>query len=165
MNKLDKDKVWHEVLESIKVSVSSAIFSTWLSKTHIASLKKISEDRYLAEIACPSFYVKTTIAERYFGLIQDAIIKALGTPTDLSFIVKDNFELAGTRKPTEAPLFDEDDKNEELTNRIISANIRLGFNFENFAVSGSNQMAFAATEAVATIHFSFGVEWEWGKHT
>src|SRR5258708_34034569 len=116
MNKLDKDKVWHEVLESIKVSVSSAIFSTWLSKTHIASLKKISEERYLAEIACPSFYVKTTIAERYFGLIQDALIKALVTHSDLNFIVKNNFELEETKKTTEPPFFDENNKNEKLTN-------------------------------------------------
>lgn len=143
----DKKQIWHECLESVKVSVSAAIFSTWISHTDLVSLKKISEKRYLAEIACSSYFVKTTIQERYFGLLQDALIKILETPCDLTFTI--GMEEKPKEKKEIAPLFQEDDKNEELTGRLISGNIRLGFTFENFAVSGSNQMAFAASNAVA----------------
>lgn len=150
--KPDKDKVWHEVLEAIRVSVSPAIFSTWLSQTHLFSLKKIGE-RYIAEIGCNSYFVKTTIEQRYFGLIQDNLMKSLSFPTDLEFIVKERSDLSaqpGKAKLSQAtPLFAEDEKNDDLMERLTGARIRPGFTFENFAVSASNQMAWAAAEAVA----------------
>lgn len=145
--KMDKTTVWHDCLESVKVSVSSAIFRTWISQTQLISLKKISEKRYLAEIACSSFYVKTTIEQRYFGLIQDALMKILSTPCDLVFNV--GIESSKQTKTTPTPLFEADDTNEDLTGKLIASNIRLGFTFENFAVSGSNQMAHAASLAIA----------------
>ncbi len=150
MGKFDKDKIWHEVLDSIKVSVSSAIFSTWLSQTHLVSLKKVSDQRYLAEIGCNSYFVKTTVEKRYFGLIQDCLIKILEIPCDLEFSVKQSPDAKLNSKPTLAPLFqEEEDKNEILTAKLTQSKVRPGFSFENFAVSASNQMAWAATQAVA----------------
>lgn len=149
-NKQNKKEIWHDVLESVKVSVSTPIFTTWISKTDLISLKKISDKRYMAEIACSSYFVKEQIQNRYFGLIQDALIKTTGNPCDLTFTIQAvDIKSQKTDKTSEAPLFQEDDKNEELTNSLMKANIRLGFSFDNFAVSGSNQMAFAASNAVA----------------
>lgn len=150
MGKFDKDQIWKNVLDSIKVSVSSAIFNTWLSQTYLTSLKKISDKRYLAEIGCSSYFVKTTVEKRYFGLIQDSLMKILEIPCDLEFVVKQNTSSKISQKETVAPLFDHDeDKNEVLTSRLTSFKIRPGFTFENYAVSASNQMAWAATQAVA----------------
>lgn len=145
----DKKQVWHDVLESVKVSVSQAIFNTWISQTDLTSLKKITDQRYLAEVGCSSYFVKTTIQERYFGLIQDSLIKTIGFPCDISFTITAISEPKSKVDLPPTPLFQEDDKNEELTSRLVSANIRLGFTFDNFAVSGSNQMAYAASNAVA----------------
>ncbi len=44
---VDKKTIWHETLESIKVSVSPAIFGTWFSQTHLA---EIGEDKDLKEM-------------------------------------------------------------------------------------------------------------------
>lgn len=144
----DKERVWREVLESMRVMVSPAIYSTWLSQTHLVSLKKLDTNRYLAEVGCLSVFIKATVEKRYFGLMQDIIIKTLGTPTDLAFVVKDNPQLKTTGGDT-APLFEDRDSNEELMTRLGELKIRPGFTFENFAVSPSNQMAHAAAEAVA----------------
>src|SRR5581483_3232322 len=76
------------------------------------------------------------------------LIKVIQSPCDLTFSVG-SIEGIPVKKQETAPLFQEDDKNEELTSRLVRANIRLGFTFENFAVSGSNQMAFAAAQQVA----------------
>src|SRR5258708_31671492 len=146
--KLDKKEVWHDVLESVKVSVSAPIFATWISQTELSSLKKVGDNRYMADISCNSIFVKSQIQDRYFGLIQDALIKTVGAPCDINLSI-------GSVAPTPkvnivSPLFQaDDDKNEELVNNLIRSNIRLGFTFENFAVSGSNQMAHAASMAVA----------------
>lgn len=146
--KLDKSQIWHDVLESVKVSVSGPIFTTWISHTELSSLKKVTDERYLAEILCSSYFVKEQVQNRYFGLIQDTLIKTIGSPCDLTFLIGSPSAPA-QKISSPAPLFQEDDKNEELTNKLNHGNIRLGFTFENFAVSGSNQMAFAAAEAVA----------------
>ena len=144
----DKKIVWREVLESIKVSVSPANFTTWFSQTHLESIQK-NNKRCFVEVGCGSGFIKTTIEGRYFGLVQDSLTKTLGIPCDLGFIVKQRPEPKSVTELT-APLFNEGSLNqEELTGALVRAGIRPTFTFENFAVSSSNQMAHAAAEAVA----------------
>jgi len=148
--KPDKEQVWHEVLSSVRVSVSAATFSTWLIHTHLSSLRKLDTNRYLAEIGCASSYVKATVEKRYFGLLQDAIIKVIGAPCDLTFNVSfqaNPVSINGNNGAT--PLFENEEKGELLMQKIVKAQMRPGFTFENFAVSTSNQMAHAAALAVA----------------
>lgn len=145
----DKDQVWHECLESLKVSVSSAIFSTWFSKTRLTSLT-LNQDRFRAEIGCASAYVKNTIELRYFGLVQDSLTKTLGKACDLVFVISEDETI---KNPTGelSPLFAENpNQNEVVLQRVISSSrLRTDFTFDNFAVSASNQMAWAAAQAVA----------------
>lgn len=150
MLKADISAVWNEVLQSVKVSVSGPAYQTWISQTHLVSLKKTDTTRYIAEVGCETAMVKQYVQDRYFGLLQDALIRSLGFPCDLTFVIKGNQEKVSLNSPlTSAPLFEERDTSEEVMNRLIKANIRPNFTFENFAVSGSNQLAWAAAEAVA----------------
>lgn len=141
--------VWKDCLESIKVEVSPANFSTWFSQTHILNLKK-NNGRAIVIIGCPSHFVKTTIETRYFGLVQDALIKSLEVPCDISFEIK---EVEKENKFTEGntPLFvkNEPQKDEIIKSKIVNSRLRSGFTFNNFAVSSSNQMAWAAADAVS----------------
>lgn len=147
---IDKNDVWNDALGSLKVSVSSAIFSTWFSQTHIEEVVP-TNGRFLVEIGCNSSFVKNTVETRYFGLVQDTLVKILGKPCDLSFVVKESPSYKEVGKKTLAPLFEvkEERLDEEFTNILLKARIRPGHTFENFAVSSSNQMAHAAAEAVA----------------
>ena len=147
--KHDKTKVWRDVLSSVRVSVSPAIFSTWLSQTHLVSLRKLDKTRYMAEVGCTSGFVQATVEKRYFGLLQDALMTVLGEPCDVTFTVKQNTDGEVIKIDALEPLFATQNKNEELQEKLVKSHIRPGFTFENFAVSGSNQMAHAAAEAVA----------------
>ncbi|MCL4382819.1 chromosomal replication initiator protein DnaA [Patescibacteria group bacterium] len=139
--------IWKSVLESIKISVSPAIYSTWFSQTHLSSLKKEGE-RSVANIGCSSPFVKATIENRYFGLIEDALKKELGTPCDLVFVVKENpFAVEATS--FSSPLFEEKGESNSFRESLERSGVRPTFTFENFAVSSSNQMAWAAAEAVS----------------
>lgn len=140
MENFDKSKTWHDILESLRVSVSPAIFSTWFSQTHLVSIKKLQE-RAIVEIGCNSPYVKTTIETRYFGLVQEALTKTLDVPCDLLFVVKEDPTKKSPGAAFSAPLFE--------TEKSQKTRIRSNLTFENFAVSSSNQMAWAATEAVS----------------
>jgi chromosomal replication initiator protein len=150
MAKSDNRSLWRSVLETIKVSVSPAIFSTWFSQTHIVSTKE-NKDRVVIEIGCGSSYVKTTLESRYFGLIQDSLIASLGKPCNLSFVVKQDDSKTVGGDNFSAPLFEaEDSNNEEVFQSLCrTSRIRPLFTFANFAVSSSNQMAWAAAEAVS----------------
>ncbi|MBX4206093.1 chromosomal replication initiator protein DnaA [Candidatus Microgenomates bacterium] len=154
MENFDKNQVWHEVLESIKVSVSPAIFSTWLSQTHLAELQKITDNRFSAEIGCASTFVKSTVEIRYFGLIQDSLTKSLRANCDLIFSVKQ--KPATTQTDQSAPLFDQNENGYSKNSNVViffenigKSKVNPSLTFENYAVSGSNQMAWAAAEAVA----------------
>ncbi len=148
--KIDKQQVWQEVLASLKVSVTEATFTTWFSKTYLASLRKTDATRYVAEIGNETAMAKNFVQERYFGLIQDALIHTLGAPCDLQFIVKtDPEKLKAEAEAAPAPLFSENAITDDIMNHLVNAHIRPNFTFENFAVSGSNQLAWAAAEAVS----------------
>lgn len=146
---IDKKNTWKDVLELIKVSVSPAIFSTWFLQTHLTRLNDLGE-RISAEVGCSSFFAKTTLENRYFGLVQDSLVKTLGKPCDLTFIVKDLPKKFGSEEKGSTPLFEGDKENwEDLLSVLRDARVKPGFTFENFAVSSSNQMAWAASEAVS----------------
>lgn len=143
----DLKSIWKEVQEIIKVSVSQATYSTWFSQTHLLSVKDIGE-RIVVEVGCSTFYTKNTIETRYFGLIQDALIKTLGKSCDLIFVVKENPDKIAEAKNIVSPLF-QNNGSGDIREIAQKARLRPSFTFENFAVSSSNQMAHAAADAVS----------------
>jgi chromosomal replication initiator protein len=148
MAEVNKKQSWKDTLESIKISVSPAIFSTWFNQTHLVDLRR-SGGRHLAEIGCASAFVKTTIESRYWGLVQDSMSKVLGSPVDLVFVVKQPPQ-KNVEGESVSPLFAQSDTSaQELSSALVRARIRPGFTFANFAVSSSNQMAWAAADAVS----------------
>ncbi len=147
------DDLWRETLNTIKVSVSSANFSTWFAQTTVSSIKKLSDGRQLVEVSCPSSFIADSIQRRYFGLIQDALNQTTGFKNDLSFVVKPVSLRPKHPKadPVQSsPLFSAEKDGGFLADTLHRARVRPGFTFENFAVSGTNQMAQAAAEAVST---------------
>lgn len=148
MEDLNLNQLWSGCLESIKVSVSAPIFNSWFKQTYLVGVTK-NDGRYTAEVGCPNPYTKNTIESRYFGLVQDNLSKALELPCDVTFSVK-NKEVVSQNNIDNAPLFAAKANNdEEFKNLISRSKLRAHFTFENFAVSSSNQMAYAAAEAVA----------------
>ncbi len=148
----DSVKLWSDVCENLKLSVSSAIFSTWFLQTHIVSLKKHGE-RYITEIGCPTLFAKSTLETRYFGLVQDTLSTFLKLPCDLVFVVKQKPQKS-VKDTSPNPLFQDSSQDkvqdyEKINYAISKSKLRITFTFKNFAVSSSNQMAWAAAEAVS----------------
>ena len=66
--KLDNERVWKDVLESVQVNVSPAIYKTWFTQTKLTKLEKIEGGVIAAEVGCATNYVKDFIENRYFGI-------------------------------------------------------------------------------------------------
>ncbi len=145
---IDTKGLWQEIMESTKVSVSEAYWKLWFNPTYLVSIQK-SADRFIAEIGCNSSFTKNNLEKKYSGLLQQELEKALDAPVDLLFVIKQKTTMEGIeQKP--APLFEEfEGKDEALRTALFKSGIRLSYTFSNFAVSGTNQMAYAAAEAVS----------------
>ena len=146
---MDNKAIWKEVLDQVKISVSQPVFNTWFSQTHLVALYE-EAGRFKGEIGCNSTFVKATIEARYFGLVQDAIVKSLGKPCDLTFTIQSEQRLVSETKKEEVPLFAGSEEDNDFSRLSFqNAHIKPNFTFENFAVSSSNQMAWAASDAVS----------------
>ena len=85
---MDREKIWSTVLENLKISLSSASFSTWFPQTFIISCKEIEKKRQIIEIGCPNPFAKDTIENRYYGLIKEALDQCTKMKNDLVFVVR-----------------------------------------------------------------------------
>ncbi len=147
--KQDFEKIWKETLNILQITVSDAAYKTYLSHTHLIDLKEIG-DRIIAEVGCESIFIKQQIEQRYSGLFQDTLTKQLEKNVDVTFIVKSSSQKSTSNPQSLIPLFEQPKINQDEVNDAIKrANIRTFFTFDKFAVSGSNQMAHAAAQAVA----------------
>lgn len=145
---MDTKRLWKDVLGNIKISISAANYQTWFSQTFITSIKEVGEGRQIIEIGCSSAFIADGIEKRYVGLLQDTLNQITGLKNDIIFVVKQNPQI---QEKLDQPLFTLEKKGGEeiVTSALKKGRIRQGFTFDNFAVSGTNQMAHAAAEAVA----------------
>lgn len=145
---MDKEKTWNTVLENLKISLSSASFSTWFPQTFIVSCKEIEKKRQIIEIGCPNPFAKDTIENRYYGLIKEALDQCTKMKNDLVFVMKQSNRVK-EQESRKVPLFEKAEERPEVQEAIEQVGLRPDFNFETFAVSSTNQMAHAAAQAVA----------------
>lgn len=143
---MEEKRVWQGVLAEIEVTVSRGVFVAFFSQADLVSLEK-----NVATISCPNTYISTILEERYYSLLKTTLEKHLK---------KERISLvfSGGIKPARkdggendfGPLFNNKEEEQDLiTNSPKPDGLRGDFTFETFAVSSSNQLAFAAAEAVS----------------
>jgi len=139
---MDKSRLWKSVLSEIELSVSKATY-----QTHFAHSELLSVDGDVASVGFPSALMRTLAETRYYSLIKSILDHKTGSNTSLVFSVlpKKNHE-----EQDAGPLF------AQTVDVAPGASVvakRLHINpeltFDNFAVSTTNQLAYAAATAVA----------------
>jgi len=140
----DKEKIWGAVLSAIKTDVSEGSFNTYLKNTQLLELKE-ADGRKICEVGCNSSFIKNTLEQRFWGQLGLEAGRILGQKCEIVFRiqVKRNEE-----EIVSGPLF-ENKKSDSYVFDYKKANIREDYTFENYAVGSSNQMAYAAAQAVA----------------
>lgn len=137
------DTLWKKVLSEIQLEVSPATFSTLFKKTVLTSV-----DKNVATISCPSPMLSNLVETRYYSLLKKVLDKHLNLNISLIFItsaIQGKKNNDGNGEKHLGPLFmitaqDEAIKKARLNNLLT---------FGNFAVSSTNQLAFAAAQTVA----------------
>ncbi len=130
---MDNLRIWAKVLDSIKSEISSANYKTFFSKTLLKSL-----DGEKIVVVTPSAFIKETLVQRHLTLIEYSFEKLLGKKIPVVIEVQE-FEQA------EAEEKEEDFFQPIQTQRSI---LNPKYTLENFVVGPSNNVAYAAAQAV-----------------
>lgn len=133
---MDKQLVWSKIQQYIKGRVSAANFRTWFLKTKI---DKFTKDKML--ILVPSAFVVSQLKNRYLNLLTEALKKEVGQDLSVEFVV--NSSQFSQTKLAEEEVFEL-----PLESKIQNGNLNPRFTLENFVVGLSNNVAYAAAEAV-----------------
>jgi chromosomal replication initiator protein len=142
------ESLWKEILEEIKNSVGEKSFNIWfnefLPKTYIHSSLKIS---------VPSKFIKNWIEKNYLSLVFKIIKNKFPEVKNIEIIVENSQEKISfsSRKTVIKRLQTLALKTPKLsifeTNPQTNLNPR--YRFDNFVVGKSNELAFAACQAVS----------------
>lgn len=140
----DGQKVWGDVLSTLKTQVSASNFKTWFSGSFVLDFKK-NEDKNLLIVAVKNNFLKEQIESRFYSSISQ-IVKDKGVEkTEIIFVVSQKEQVVSNNP---APLFSgiaQEFVSFKKTFDTLNANHIFG----NFVVGPSNNLAYLAANQVA----------------
>jgi chromosomal replication initiator protein len=130
---MDNLRLWSKVLDAIKAETSSANYKTFFQKT---ILKSLNGEKIILQAS--SAFIKETLTQRHLPLIESSFEKFLGKRIPVVIEVKE---------------FEQEEKKEEPEEffqpiHTQASNLNPKYTLENFVVGPSNNVAFAAGQAV-----------------
>lgn len=141
----DGQKMWGEILASLKLSTSPVTFKTWFSGSYVMDYKDIDGARVLV-VGVKSSFLKEQIEKRYLDKIKDILFKKGDTGSRVMFVVSQ--KEVGLPAVGSGPLFS-GVAIKHIQSSFNSEAINPNHTFENFIVGPSNNLAFLAANQVA----------------
>src|SRR3972149_65089 len=141
---MDLPGIWKSVLAEIELSVSKATF-----QTHFAQSTLVSLVDGVATIGFANPLMRAMVEVRYYSLIKSVLDHRAGGNTSLVFVVIPRPDSATAKNA--GPLFTPALEEPPFNTAALIRRLRLlpEYTFDNFAVSTSNQIAYAAATAVS----------------
>ena len=128
---MDNLRLWHKFLQLIKPQVGPDNLKAYFIKT---TLKSQEEDNIV--LSTPSAFIKENLDQKYKALIEETFRKLLEKPISISFVVKEKEFETQTEEDYILPV------------QTQTAQLNPKYTLENFVVGPSNNLAYAAAEAV-----------------
>lgn len=143
---MTNQQLWQAVLGELELSISKANFTTWFRNTAISSYEN---DKVV--ISVPNTFTQTWLEKKY----HQNILKTLRKITDEG--VREVFYKVETVKPQyQAPIAEAaptqdviEEKPEPAKNYVNEFGLNEKYVFQNYIVGKSNELAHAASQAVA----------------
>ncbi len=146
---MDQKGLWQAVLGELEVKISRANFATWFKNTSI-----LSHEAGRVVVAVPNIFTKEWLEKKYDGDIKTALGKIAGRVEAVEYTVcAQTPAIASALTPAEAAAFETEslavkpDFGPEVPAAATGMNSR--YNFDSFVIGSSNQLAYAAAQAVA----------------
>ncbi|HYH36490.1 MAG TPA: chromosomal replication initiator protein DnaA [Candidatus Saccharimonadales bacterium] len=143
--------LWQTVLGEIELSVSHGNFVTWFKNT---SLLKHENDSLV--VGVPNIFIKQQLEKKYGDLITKTLDKNGVRVSTIEFKIAaqtDKNKVAETPAPVAVATKQTASRSQTRVGEGLGHSYRQGLNerytFDNFVVGSSNELAFAACQAIA----------------
>jgi chromosomal replication initiator protein len=148
---MNTEELWKTICSDLELSISHSNYMTWIRPAKIIHIQQVDVGKQKIEISCPSPYHKQHLEERYIDQITEVFDRVTKLKNSVSFIV--GLQQTSQQQSGDGPLFQPASlKLNQLDyyhESVVRARLREDFIFTTFAVSNSNEMAYAAAQAVA----------------
>lgn len=141
---MEGQKVWSNIISSFKLKVSPSVFKTWFAGCYVVDFRK-SPNKDTLIVGVKSSFVREQIEKRYLGVISQ-ISKDRGY-ANLEIVIIVSQKKVVDQQQT--PIFS------GVAQSVVvghPSSTRLGqhFNFDNFVVGVSNNLAYFAAQQVTS---------------
>ena len=146
MDRSELEKIWKTTLNELEVDLGKNNLGLYFKNSRLLSL-----NNGVAKIGFRNLGVATQTNARYYSLVQTTLQKVTTmSPLSLVFEIDPEAETKEIPETETGPLFAAPKENrEDLIDAVKRSHLRPDFTFEEFCVSTSNQLAFAAASATA----------------
>lgn len=136
--------VWQAVLGEIETSVSHAVFVTWFKPTEV-----VVHDDGGFSVAVSNVFAKQQFESKFNAQVLEALQKNGVHVAEVDYVIKSD---TAKKRPSESPLVEAvvTAANKKSARRDPGDGLNPRYTFENFVVGSSNDLAYAAAQAVST---------------
>jgi chromosomal replication initiator protein len=129
-------EIWESALGKLQIQVSKANYATWLSDSHGLSCQ---DNTFVVSV--PNVFVAEWLSKRLYPLVRKTLVDIMGKDVDVQFVVHDHEQLSAS------PLARQTDGG--TSSKATQYRLNPRYTFDNFVVSDSNRLAYAAAVEVA----------------
>lgn len=154
---MQQDSLWQAVLGEIELSVSRGNFLTWFKNTCL-----LKQDEHKLVIGVPNIFIKQQLERKYNDLIVETLEKNGIKVEDIEYKISSIASPPRTAEPDTVTMETDSSASNQTGGQTnarvgegnsLAHSYRQGLNerytFENFIVGGSNELAFAACQAIS----------------
>jgi len=129
-------EIWQSALGRLQIQVSKANYSTWLSDSQGLSCQ---DSTFV--VGVPNVFVAEWLSKRLYPLVRKTLADIMGQDIDVRFEVHNAQRLSVSPLPTQT--------DGGTSTRATRYTFNPKYTFDNFVVSDSNRLAYAAAVEVA----------------
>jgi len=129
-------EIWQRALGKLQIQISKANYTTWLGNS-----QGISCHDSTFVVSVPNIFVAEWLSKRLYPLIRKTLVDIMGRDVDVQFVVQNSEQL------TASPSAKQTDGGTSTKAKQYRFNPR--YTFDNFVVSDSNRLPYAAALEVA----------------
>jgi len=129
-------EIWQTALGRLQIQVSKANYTTWLSDS-----QGISSHDSVFVVGVPNVFVAEWLSKRLYPLVRKTLVDITGKDVDV------RFEIHNREQLLTSPLTAQTDGG--TSSKATQHRLNPKYTFDNFVVSDSNRLAYAAAVEVA----------------
>jgi len=129
-------EIWQSALGKLQIQVSKANYATWLSNS-----QGLSCQDNIFVVSVPNVFVAEWLSKRLYPLVRKTLVDIMGKDVDVRFEIHNREQLSAS------PLALQTDGG--TSSKATQYRFNPKYTFDNFVVSDSNRLAYAAAVEVA----------------